>query len=66
MEFSLSIPRYWFSPGFADGDWMYLTGGYESGGATIKAFEKFNVVTGDVVKLTELRRSAYCCHLIKC
>lgn len=66
MEFRIPVPRYWFSPGFADGDWIYLAGGFESSKDTVNAFEKINVTTGDVVKLMELRRPVYCCHLVKC
>lgn len=65
MEFVLPVPRYWFSPGFADGDWIYLAGGIESGGDRVNAFEKYNVITGEIVQLMELRRPVYCCHLIK-
>lgn len=68
MNFVLSAPRYWIwnaSGSSSDGDWLYVAGGADTDGICVYTFEKINVVTGEVVKLKDLRYQPHYCHLIK-
>lgn len=56
MNFVLPVPRYWDYPCFTSGDWLYLAGKATTNDLNLKTFEKFNVITGEVVKLEELRK----------
>lgn len=61
MDFVLPVPRQWYYPGLGVGDWIYLAGGRETDYKDVKTFEKFNVVTGEVIKLRDLREPSYDC-----
>lgn len=79
MTFFLPVPRLWFSPAVAHGNWVYLAGGGLCGYATdlpnatgrssemkeVSAFEKINVITGEVIKLKDIRSPSYFSQLIK-
>lgn len=67
MEFRLSAPRYWFSPGYGEFDWIYLAGGAYGtrNGKDVSVFEKINVLTGELVQLEDIRSPSFYCHLIK-
>lgn len=63
MEFGLPDPRCWHALGCGDGEWVYLAGGADRNVAAVNVFEKINLVTGEVVKLKDLRRPSFYCHI---
>lgn len=64
LEFTLPYGRCWFSPVVIDGVWVYLAGGVEDN-QDLDDFDKFNLITGEMVKLEPLHRRTEGCFLFK-